>query len=40
MVGSGEWKQKLAEKWCLAVFFGWVVMGSDGQWWVVVDSCE
>ena len=30
MVGSGGWEQEMAEKWCLVVFFGWVVVGSDG----------
>ena len=29
-VGSGGWKEEMAEKWCLVVFFGWVVVGSDG----------
>ena len=31
MVGSGEWKQILAEKWCLVVFFSLVVVGSCGR---------
>ena len=26
----------MAEKWCLVVSFGWVVMGSDGLVFVVV----
>ena len=30
VVGSGGWKQEMAEKWCLVVFFVWVVAGSDG----------
>ena len=30
MVGSGGWDWEMVEKWCSVVFFGWVVMGSDG----------
>ena len=30
MVGSGGWEREMAEKWCLVVFFDWVVVGSDG----------
>ena len=30
MVVIGNWEQEMAEKWCLLVFFGWVVVGSDG----------
>ena len=29
MVGSGGWEREMAEKWCLVVFIGWVVVGSD-----------
>ena len=28
MVGSGGWEREMAEKWCLVVFFGWVVVAS------------
>ena len=31
MVDSGGWEQERAKKWCLVVFFGWVVMGSGGS---------
>ena len=30
MVGSGGWEREMAEKWCLVVFFGLVVVDSDG----------
>ena len=30
MVGSGGWEREMAEKWCLVVFFDWVVVGSGG----------
>ena len=30
MVGSGGWEREMAVKWCLVVFFGWVVLGSGG----------
>ena len=29
-VDSGEWEEEMAEKWCLLVFLGWVVVDSDG----------
>ena len=37
-MGSGGWEREMAEKWCLVVFFGWVVMGSGRYWWVVEGS--
>ena len=30
MVGSGGWEREMAEKWCLVLFFRWIVVGSDG----------
>ena len=38
VLGSGGWEWEMVGKWCLIVFFGWVVVGSDEQWWLVMGS--